>query len=142
MKRLGILVVLAGLGSAAWAHSDVKSPTVLARMEGMTAMSASIKELVNIYRSSANFDADRAGELVEQLRVEAAAIPEHFEKQETEPASEAKPLIWEEWDRFAEMAEALSQATLAMDASSAKGVQDGVQKLSVLCRDCHQQFRE
>lgn len=142
MRRLGILTIMAVIGSAALAHSDVTVPSVQARMDGMMAMSKSIKELVGMSRGQVPFDADRAAELTELIATEAKAIPDRFADQAMDPKSEARAEIWQDWERFTALSHELAAAAAGLQLSDKSAVPAAMQQVGGYCRDCHEQFRE
>jgi cytochrome c556 len=58
-----------------------------------------------------------------------------------DPASEAKPEIWANWDEFLAKAKALGDAAGALDVASAESIGAGMGALGGACKDCHTEFR-
>ena len=58
-----------------------------------------------------------------------------------DPASEAKPEIWANWDEFLGDAKKLGEAAGAMDVASAETIGAGMGALGGACKDCHTEFR-
>mgnify|MGYP000966710880 CR=1 FL=1 len=81
MKRL-ILALSLVAGGAAWAHSGVQNPTVMARMTGMTAISEGVKVIGTMARGRAEFDVVAARQAALDIAAEAARIPALFEAEE------------------------------------------------------------
>ena len=75
------------------------------------------------------------------LAAAAADIAAKFEPQATDPATEAKPEIWTNWDDFVAKADALKVAAEAMDASSLDSVKAGMGAIGGSCKACHSVYR-
>lgn len=73
-------------------------------------------------------------------------IRDAFEKEITEGRTDAKPEVWQDWDKFAAAAEALQEesAKLADVASAGDMAAIGAQmkNLGKACGDCHKPFRK
>lgn len=142
MKRsVAILAVVLGAGTAALAHSGVKNKTVLARMDGMKTLAENIKVLGNMAKGKTTFDATRAAAAKATLRDQAARVTAAFEAPETDPKSEALPVIWSDWDGFVAGAEALEAAIAALDTGSLEGLRDGLGAVGQSCSGCHEGYR-
>lgn len=117
-------------------------PNAIAREELMEAVGKNTKVLGDMAGGKAEFDA-AAAEAAKAALVEAAAkIPATFETQGgADPADEAKPEIWANWDDFVKKAGALESAATALDASSLEAVQAGMGAIGGSCKDCHSAYR-
>lgn len=142
MKRIATaLIVGLTIGTVALAHEGVEDPIVGARMDAMSATGAASKVLGNMARGRADFDAAAAAEAKDSLMTIAADIPALFEMNATDPKSEAKPDIWDNFDDFTAKAAALQAAAEALDASSLEGVQAGMGAIGASCGGCHKPYR-
>ncbi|MDA7429370.1 cytochrome c [Primorskyibacter aestuariivivens] len=139
-KTLAIMVVLAGTG-AALAHTGVKNKTVLERMDGMKALAEQVKVLGDMAKGKTAYDADRAAAARTALIEEAAKVTAEFEAPETDPKSEALPVIWSDWDGFVSDARALENAVAALDTGSLDGVRAGLGAVGQSCSGCHEDYR-
>lgn len=141
-RRLNLsMVALVFIATAAAAHEGVKNPAVKARMHAMDVISDNLKTIGSMAQGKVAFDATAAQDAVNEIAAQAEQIPTLFEAQETDPKSEAKPEIWTNWDDFVAQADALTSAAQKVDASSAKGLGQGLATIGGTCRSCHMQYR-
>ena len=142
---LPIIVASMLLGGAALAHSGATG-VVQHRMETMKSLGAAMKTLSAMVRGKTEYDPAR-------VRRAAQAIEKHggeallrlFPEGSNPHPSEARDLIWRDWDRFKALADALSDsaARLAADADRGEpGVRAGFKRLADSCRTCHKEFRQ
>ena len=74
----------------------------------------------------------------------AAAVPELFEAQEDDPKSEAKALIWTDFDDFTAKAAGLENVAfrLSKSISGADDLPGAIKSLGETCQSCHKAYRE
>jgi cytochrome c556 len=127
---------------AAFAEGERTDPNAIARSDLMKTIGKNTGILGDMAGGKAAYDA-AAAEGAKAAIIEAAAkIEETFKEQgAADPASEAKPEIWAEWDDFLVDAKALSDAATAMDVASAETIGAGMGALGGACKDCHTEFR-
>ncbi|MEO1306935.1 MAG: cytochrome c, partial [Pseudomonadota bacterium] len=87
-------------GSLALAHDGVKNAAVMARMHGMSEIAAQMKAIGDMAKGETTFDAAQARAAVASIAEHAGAVPGLFEAPETDPKSEALPVIWEKFGDF------------------------------------------
>lgn len=117
-------------------------PNAIAREELMETVGKNMKVLGDMAGGKAEFDAAAAEAAKAGLMEAAAKIPATFETQGgADPADEAKPEIWSNWEDFTKKAGALEAAATALDASSLEAVQAGMGALGGACKDCHTSYR-
>lgn len=129
------------VASAVLAHGGVTNRAVLERMEGMTQLADSVKVLGNMAKGATGFDPDRAAEAKAALAHNAAQVTAQFRAPETDPKSEALPVIWSDWDRFAQEAAALEKAVADMETGTLEGVRAGLGTVGQSCSGCHERYR-
>ena len=138
------IAALLTFGTTTNAHSDVANPAVKARMEAMKTIGAQTKILGSMAKGAVAFDAAAAQAAAATMAAEAAKIPALFEANEDDPESEAKPIIWEQWDDSTKKAMALE--TAATDASSsitdAGSLGAAMGAIGGSCKGCHSTYRE
>lgn len=148
MKRIGWTTTFAlMLGTAAsglWAHGGVTNEAVLARMEGMKAISDQMKVLSQTVKGEREFDAATIEAALERLSAEAGEIVPLFQAEEDDPKSEALPAIWSDFDGFTVEADALAATVTqwrgqVMDKAAA---QEAFMDIGQTCRSCHGSYRE
>ncbi|MFN3578225.1 MAG: c-type cytochrome [Tabrizicola sp.] len=143
MKFVKAIVIGAVLtAGAAFAEGDRTDPNAIARSELMKLIGKNTGILGGMAKGEAAYDA-AAAEGAKAALVEAAAkIEETFKDQGgADPASEAKPEIWTNWDAFLTKAKALGDAASAMDVASAETIGAGMGALGGTCKACHTDFR-
>lgn len=142
--KLAKAVLLTGFAFAATAlyAADRTDPNAIARAELMETVGKNTKVLGDMAGGKTAFDA-AAAETAKAALIEAAAkTPATFETQGgADPADEAKPEIWTNWDDFVKKAGALEAAATALDASSLEAVQAGMGAIGGACKDCHTAYR-
>lgn len=145
MVRIGIFGgFLSVLAVAALAHSGVKNPAVMARMEGMKSMGAAVKVLGEMAKGAAVFDADAAAMALQSLSTEAKRTRALFEANEGDPKSEALPLIWSDFADFEAKSEML-EAALAAQISNVETAADLgpiLKAIGTQCSACHKTYRK
>ncbi len=141
--RLPIILPVLAFATVAVAHSGVKDPTVMARMNGMTDLGRASKTLGEMMQGKTAFDAGAAQAAAAELATQAALIPDRFRDPATDPKSEALPIIWEQFDDFLAIA-----ARMKVAAESAQGITTlddlnaAFAAIGQTCRDCHRTYRK
>ena len=130
------------IAGAAFAEGDRTDPNAKARSDLMRVVGKNTGILGDMAGGKAAYDA-AAAEAAKAAIVEAAGMIEATFKDQgaADPASEAKPEIWANWDDFLADAKALGDAAGAMDVASAETIGAGMGALGGACKDCHTEFR-
>lgn len=138
------VATLISLASVTGAHSDASNPAVQARMDVMKTIAAQTRTLGNMAQGKVEFDAEAAKTAATTLASAAAQVPEVFEAPEDDPESEAKPIIWEQWDDFT--AKAMMLETAATDAAGSitdvASIGAAMGAIGGSCKACHSTYRE
>lgn len=135
------LAILATAGLA-WAHSGVKNPTVKARMDLMMQIGEATGSIVKMAKGELPFDA-AAAQRAQQVLIEASGrISVAFEANETDPKSEALPVIWQDWAQFVAKSEAMAAAAASMQLDTLGNLRSSVPALGKSCGGCHEAFRK
>lgn len=121
--RIWTIAVFAALiGAAALAHGGATG-IVKDRMDGMSAMGRTVKELTPMMRRQTPFDADRVREAADVMIIHAG---EHMTRLFPEGTggkpSAALPMLWKKWDEFEELAEQLATYAEGMKLSAENGL--------------------
>ena len=132
------LVLFAGV---AIAEVEATDPVVIAQKDLMKSFGGAMKTLGGMASGDVAFDATAAEAAKATLVTGSADIHVKFEKAGNDPASEAKPEIWTNWDDFVKKADALNAAATALDATSADGIKAGMGAVGGACKDCHTTYR-
>ena len=126
------------------AHSGVLNKDVAARMTLMSNMGRNMGVLGLMLKKKTPFDQVKATEAINNIEQLAVETPTVFEKRVLDPKSEAKELIWEEFETFTKISNSL--ATIAIQLSSSMKSFDDLRPalitLSQSCKECHSRFRE
>ena len=142
---LSLAFVMAPFGTPTiLAHNGVLNKDVAARMTLMSSMGRNMGVLGKMLRKKAPFDQVKATEAINNIEQLANETPKVFEKRVLDPKSEAKELIWEEFETFTKISNGL--ATNAKQLSSSMKSFDDLRPslitLSQSCKECHSRFRE
>ena len=138
-KALSTAVTL--FAGIAFAEVEATDPLVIAQQGLMKSFGGAAKALGGMASGEVAYDATAAEAAKAVLRTGSADIHVKFEKAGSDPASEAKPDIWTNWDDFVAKATALNKAATALDVASAEGIKAGMGAIGGACKDCHTNFR-
>ena len=127
---------------AALSHSGVKDPAVLARMHLMSLVANDMKVLGEMAKGATTFDA-------ETVQMRAASLEEHafetlrlFEAPATDPKSEAKPEIWQDWEGFSKRAAEMRAAAAQLGRVTVEADFDAAfRAVGQTCSACHETYR-
>ena len=142
---LTLAFVMASLGtSTILAHSGVLNEDVAARMTLMSNMGRNMGVLGKMLKKKTPFDQGNAVEAIKNIEQLAVETPSVFEKRVLDPKSEAKELIWEEFEAFTEISSglAISAKQLSSSMKSFDDLRPALINLSQSCKECHSRFRE
>ncbi|MCY4157256.1 MAG: cytochrome c [Gammaproteobacteria bacterium] len=122
MKRmfLGVLALAAGGLALGGADADEGlSGVAKERHELMEGLAGAIKPMADMVRSIQPYDADRMRELAKKIAGSGGeTMTSLFPEGSYDPAGEALPAIWEDWDRFVMLAGKMVDAANAMAAAA------------------------
>ena len=124
------------------AHQGVRNPAVKARMDLMAVMAASTKTLGRMAKGEKNFDPALANAALSRLGAAAAETPRLFEAPETDPASEALPEIWLDFDDFTRRSRTLEKVVrAAAPIETPNDLRAALRNLGKTCSSCHKVYR-
>ena len=139
-----LILIFVTISSIAFAHSGVKDKNVKERMMVMKAMADNTKIIGQMLKGKTSFDENEAKLALERLSSLSLKTPKVFEVNATDPKSEAKPTIWDEFDEFSKLSEDLA-ATSTVLAGSVDTIEDlrpALKRISSGCKACHSRYRE
>lgn len=139
-KTLVISAILMS-GAAFAAGTAATDPDVIARKDLMKSVVASTKTLGTMASGEVAHDAAAAEAAKQALIAAAGEIETKFTNNATDPASEAKPEVWTNWDDFLVKAKALGDAAGTLDVASAESIGAGMGAIGGTCKDCHSDYR-
>lgn len=144
MNSLRISVIIVIFASTALAHDGVQNAIVKARMGGMSAIAENMKVLGMMAKGATEFNASDAQGALAAIAEHAAKTPTLFEQNETDPKSEAKPIIWKKFAEFSQIAYELERQALELSNTIQSGDDVGIAlgKLGATCKSCHSVYRE
>ena len=135
------LVLTLGLASAALAHEGVSDPQVKSRMMVMEEIRLNMGAIGGMAKGKLPFDAKKAETAKSKLLKASAKVQPAFKPAAQDPASEAAPAIWSDWDGFSAKAVAMDVALEALDTSSLESLKAGLGAIGQSCGGCHKVYR-
>lgn len=137
-----IFALFAPLGAAA--HEGAEG-VVMQRMEMMKSMGKNMKALNAMARGKAPMDAKAIAAAATELRGHSAMLPKMFPEGTNKPPSEAKPEIWQDWDKFRRLWTQLNEKASVLAESGKAGDHKTLAKafrgVGKVCSSCHKAFR-
>ena len=132
------------ISSIAFAHSGVKDKNVKERMMLMKAMADNTKLIGQMLKKQKPFELSEFKQALEQLASLSLQTPTVFEVNATDPKSEAKQNIWDEFDEFTKLSNELAKNTseLAILVENIDDLRPTLMKVSEGCKACHSKYRE
>lgn len=141
LKFTAIVLGVSMIAGLAIAEGTATDPLVIAQKDLMKSFGGAAKTLGGMAGGSVPFDAAAAGAAKAALVDGAAEIATVFEKAGSDPASEAKPEIWTNWEDFMAKSKAMGDVAMALDATTLEGVQAGMGGIGGACKACHTAYR-
>jgi len=137
-------VIAITASSIALAHSGVKDKNVKERMMLMKEMAGNTKLIGQMLKKQIPFEANEVKLALEKLSSLYLQTPTVFEVNATDPKSEAKQNIWDEFDEFTKLSNDLAKSTseLAMSVEDIDDLRPTLMKISEGCKACHSKYRE
>ena len=137
-------VVLITASSIVFAHSGVKDKNVKERMMLMKEMANNTKTIGQMLKGRTPFDANEAKLALERLASLSLETPKVFKINASDPKSEARPAIWNEFDEFTKLSKDLAEASLLLAGSinSIDDLRPALKGVSSGCKACHRKYRE
>ena len=142
---LSLAFVMAPVGTSNMlAHSGVLNKDVAARMTLMSNMGRNMGVLGRMLKKKTPFDQVKATEAINNIKQLAVETPRVFEKRVLDPKSEAKELVWEEFETFTKISSSLATSAKQLSSSmkSFDDLRPALITLSQSCKECHSRFRE
>jgi cytochrome c556 len=139
-----ISVVLIFISSVVFAHSGVKDENVKKRMMLMKTMADNTKIIGKMVKGKTPFDANEVKLALEQLSSLSLETPKVFMINASDPKSEAKLAIWDEFDEFTKLSKDLAETTaiLVNSVDTIEDLRPALKRVSSGCKACHSKYRE
>ena len=130
--------------SVVFAHSGVKDKNVKERMMLMKEMANNTKIIGQMLKGKTSFDENEAKLALERLSSLSLKTPKVFQVNATDPKSEAKSNIWDEFDEFTKLSQDLAEASkvLAGSVGTINDLRPALKRVSSGCKACHSKYRE
>ncbi|MEC7488988.1 MAG: cytochrome c [Pseudomonadota bacterium] len=144
MIKLAIVIVLSIFVTSVFAHQDLGSEAVEARMQSMMKMATNMKALGSMMKGVEPFTANKAKAITEQITKIAGQIPALFKSNETVRKSEASPAIWLNFSDFTSKARDLEakSAELSKSIVSIGDLKYAMKSIGTSCRSCHRSYKD
>jgi cytochrome c556 len=144
MKYVILSAALCCMAIGALAHSGVRNAAVLARMDSMKVTGDAMKVMGDMAKGTTPFDANAARIAADRIAHEAARTPDLFMAFETDPKTEAKSAIWDNFEDFTAKAADLETRAIAVSATLKTSADLGpaLNSLGTSCKACHAAYRE
>ena len=139
-----LILIFVTISSIAFAHSGVKDKNVKERMMVMKEMAKNTKVIGQMVKGKTEFDANKAKLALERLSSLSLETPEVFKVNATDPKSEAKSAIWDEFDEFTRLSKDLAETSILLAGSidSIDDLRPALRGVSSGCKACHSRYRE
>ena len=139
-----LILIFVTISSFAFAHSGVKDNNVKERMMVMKEMASNTKIVGQMLKGKTSFDANEAKLALERLSSLSLETPKVFKIKATDPKSEAKPVIWDEFDEFTRLSKDLAETStdLASSLKTNDDLRPALKRVSSGCKACHSRYRE
>jgi cytochrome c556 len=139
-----ISVVLIFISSVVFAHSGVKDENVKKRMMLMKTMADNTKIIGKMVKGKTPFDANEVKLALERLSSLSLETPKVFMINASDPKSEAKLAIWDEFDEFTKLSKDLAETTaiLVNSVDTIDDLRPALKRVSSGCKACHSKYRE
>ncbi len=140
-----LVVAVSGAASVVHAHKGATG-VVKERMDAMESIGKDTKALGRMFQGKAPYDAGQVKVLAERIAGHSGARMNALFPDGTKASpSEAKTLIWSEWERFGRISMALETAALSLAAKASEGsdvAKAPFVEMAGTCKDCHKRYRE
>jgi cytochrome c556 len=132
------------VAGTAISHQGVENAAVQARMHNMMEIVDDLKVMGDMAKGQTAFDAEAAQAAAKDIARHAAETPSFFAMNETDPKSEAKPIIWDQFGDFTAKSRSLEAVALDVSASltDLDNLKQGMSQIAQTCKDCHGVYRE
>jgi len=133
---------LVSISALAFAHNGATG-IVKERMDGMSAMGKDLKAISEMIKGNTEYDGNTMRELALSIQSHSGeAMLKLFPEGSMQPASEARLEIWQDWDRFSELAMDLEQVSQELADTAGAGIDPMAFKaITTACAACHKDFR-
>ena len=138
------LIVIFFSSTLLLAHTGVKNEDVMKRMNLMKSMAENTKIIGEMLKKKIPFNLEQANSSLIEISKLSKSTPSVFEKMAMDPKSEAKMIIWEEFDNFRDLSNKLADDTFsaARNLSDVEDLKPALKTIALGCKGCHSRYRE
>jgi cytochrome c556 len=127
-------------------HSKLPPGPIRDRHELMKSMGEEAQAINDAFNMGAEgMDTGVIQRGAQVISMNAARIPTLFPKGSTDPNSRALPKIWDNWDKFEQLAKQLQDRAMALSNAAGSQTDENFKeksdKVFATCKSCHDQFR-
>ena len=110
----------------------------------MKEMANTTKIIGQMLKGKTSFDANEAKLALERLSSLSLKTPKVFKINASDPKSEAKPAIWDEFDEFTRLSKDLAETSILLAGSidSIDDLRPALRGVASGCKACHSRYRE
>ncbi len=110
----------------------------------MKEMANTTKIIGQMLKGKKSFDANEAKLALERLSSLSLKTPKVFTINASDPKSEAKPAIWDEFDEFTRLSKDLAETSILLAGSidSIDDLRPALRGVASGCKACHSRYRE
>ncbi len=140
-SSIPLTLAFVAIAAVATAHTGATG-VVLERMHGMSEMENGLKSIGSVIRGQTPYDQDMVRATGATIQTHASKMVDLFVPGTDGGVSEARPEIWTDAARFAELAEEL--AILGEELAIVSSYEDArslVARINFSCSACHDDFR-
>lgn len=137
---ISVLLIAAPIAAHQGATGIVKD-----RMEMMKGFGDAAKAMAPMVLGKKPYDAEKMKVLAQKIREGAGQhMVDMFPEGSLDKPTDAKPVIWREWEKFKDLAHRLEEgaASLMFVAEDQALAKQAFARLGNTCKDCHETFRE
>jgi cytochrome c556 len=131
--------------NVALAHEGAMG-VVKERMELMKRTGKDMKTLKSMVNGKTPYEADVFIQKIESINKAASEINRLFPEGSLQKPTEAKELIWKDWERFTGLSEKLSKESAGLikitNLDDMKTIKKQLSKVGKVCFSCHKRYRQ
>ncbi len=146
MKRILVSLVIVSFAFIGANAHEGATGVVKTRMDMMGAVAQSMKTIGEMINGKSDFDKLSAKNATLEIIKHSKHFPKLFPADSIEKPSEALPVIWQDWDEFNAILEAMKTSANELEAeidgaTSTEDIKINFAKLGKTCGQCHEKFR-
>lgn len=137
----GVLIAITVPALAALAQNAVTNRGVQKRMDTMTGAKGAVEVLADMMGGRIRFDGPKARTARRDLIKATRSIAPMFSKPHSDPLSQARPDIWENWNDFKIRADTANRAARRLNVHQLSALRATLPDMINACLACHRSYR-